>query len=107
MDDILAEGIEERFARHRKMAEKCREWALKHWALFAEEGYESNTLTVIENTRDIVVADLIKELAKYHVVIANGYGKLKEKTFRIAHMGDCTYPDLLGLLALIDEILEL
>ncbi len=107
MDDILAEGIEERFARHKQMAERCREWARKHWEMFPEEGYESNTLTVIKNTRGVSIAGLNKELAKYNVVIANGYGKLKEKTFRIAHMGDCTYPDLLGLLALIDEILGL
>lgn len=107
MDDILAEGIVERFARHRKMSGKCREWARKHWALFPEEGYESNTLTVIENTRGISVGDLNKNLAKHHLAIANGYGDLKEKTFRIAHMGDCTYPDLLGCLALIDEILGL
>ncbi len=105
MDDIIAEGIEERFARHAKMAAKCREWAKKHFALFPEEGYESKTLTVIDNAKGISVGDLNNELAKYQCVIANGYGKIKDKTFRIAHMGDCTYPDLLGLLALIDEIL--
>ncbi len=107
MDDILAEGIEERFARHLKMAEKCRDWARKHWSLFPEKGYESKTLTVINNTRGISIGDLNKELAKHHLAIANGYGDLKDKTFRIAHMGDCTYPDLLGCLAIIDEILGL
>jgi aspartate aminotransferase-like enzyme len=107
MDDIIAEGLENRFARHKKMAEKCRAWAKKHFDTFPEKGYESNTLTVITNTKNISVGDLNKELAKHHCAIANGYGDLKDKTFRIAHMGDCTYPDLLGLLAVIDEILGL
>ena len=39
--------------------------------------------------------------------IANGYGDLKEKTFRIAHMGDLTPADVAGLLHAINEILDL
>jgi aspartate aminotransferase-like enzyme len=33
----------------------------------------------------------------------NGNGKLKEETFRIAHMGDITIDDLKELLNCIDE----
>ncbi len=33
----------------------------------------------------------------------NGYGKLKEQTFRIAHMGDITLDDLKELLGWIEE----
>jgi len=39
--------------------------------------------------------------------ISNGYGDLKEKTFRIAHMGDLTTADIRGLLSTIDMILGL
>jgi len=35
--------------------------------------------------------------------VGNGYGKLKEQTFRIAHMGDITLDDLKELLGWIDE----
>jgi aspartate aminotransferase-like enzyme len=38
--------------------------------------------------------------------ISNGYGKLKEKTFRIAHMGDITIEEIEELVAVIDEILK-
>jgi len=38
--------------------------------------------------------------------ISNGYGELKEKTFRIAHMGQITPVDIMGLLDTIDEVLE-
>jgi len=38
-------------------------------------------------------------------VISNGYGVLKEKTFRIAHMGDTQEWELRGLLATIERII--
>ena len=40
-------------------------------------------------------------------VLSNGYGKLKEKTFRIAHMGDLQMSDIDELLGAIEEILKL
>ena len=45
------------------------------------------------------------ELKKRRLLISNGYGKLREKTFRIAHMGDRTIIELKELLDAIDEIL--
>ena len=55
--------------------------------MFPEQGYESVTLSCIENTRtDLTVKDLSAGMAKRGIAISAGYGKLKEKTFRIAHM---------------------
>ena len=106
MDDILAEGLEARWARHIEMANVVRDWARKDWALFSNEQFLSNTVTTIRNTRGISVADLNKELGKRGAMISNGYGNtLKEKTFRIAHMGDLTVADIHWVLGLIDEIL--
>ena len=39
--------------------------------------------------------------------LSNGYGDLKEKTFRIAHMADTTMDELNELLADIEDILQL
>ena len=61
-----------------------------NFALFAEERYASNTLTTIKNTRGISVAELNKKLGEHGYMISNGYGSLKEVTFRIAHMADTT-----------------
>lgn len=105
MDDIFAEGLENRFARHKAMADYVREWARENFALFAQPGYESNTLTAIRNTRGISVAALNEELGRRGAAISNGYGKLKEKTFRIAHMGDIQLSDIKELLSQIDEII--
>jgi predicted phosphoserine aminotransferase len=108
LDAILAEGLEQRWARHIAMAEMVRAWARKYWALFPDEAYLSNTVTTIENTRGISVADLNAALAERGAMISNGYGaKLREKTFRIAHMGDLTPDDIRWLLDQINDILNL
>jgi len=108
MDRILAEGVENRFTRHAEMAKYIQDWARKYFALYAaDEKYLSPTVTNITNTRDISVADLNKELAKRGAMISNGYGVLKEKAFRIAHMGDIQLEDLRWLTSQIEEILGL
>ena len=89
------------------MAELTRKWATDQgFELFPEGGYESNTLTALNNNRGIVVADLIKKLEERGVTISNGYGDLKEKSFRIAHMGDTKPDEIKTLLSMINEILE-
>ncbi|MBI5158730.1 alanine--glyoxylate aminotransferase family protein [Candidatus Micrarchaeota archaeon] len=103
----LAEGLDKRYEKHAKMAERVREWGKKNFALFPEPGYESQTLSVMTNTRNISVEDLNTKLKAKGVMIGNGYGKIKEKTFRIAHMGETTLDDINALLAMIDEILGL
>jgi len=107
LDRILQETMPVREARHREMAEHTRDWARERFALFPEAGYESITLTTIRNTRNIDVAALNRSLADRNAVIGNGYGKLKNQTFRIAHMGEIRKPDVVELLGWIDEILGL
>ncbi len=104
---IEVEGIENRFARHAEMAKVVREWGNKNFKMLPEEQYASNTLTTFLNTRGINVGDLNKELGKRGWMISNGYGDLKEKTFRIAHMADTQMETVLELLKEIDDILGL
>ena len=105
LDRILEEGLENRFARHLQMAEIVRGWARDRFALFAREDCLSNTLTAVANTRQINVGQLNKKLGELGYSISNGYGQLKEKTFRIAHMGDATVKEINELLQTIDSIL--
>lgn len=104
LDRILKEGIENRFAHHRKMADLVRAWGKANFALFADEKYASNTLTTVKNTRGISVSELNKKLGELGYMISNGYGALKEATFRIAHMADVTVDEINELLALIDKL---
>lgn len=104
LDRILAEGLENRFARHSAMAAAAQNWAAKRgWPLFAPEGYRSQTLTVVSNPPAFDCSDFNKFVAPKGIRLANGYGDLKGKTFRIAHMGEITPADVAELLALIDE----
>lgn len=105
LDRILEEGLENRFKRHKEMAEEVRAWAREHFEIFPEEKYMSNTVTTIKNTKNIDVADLNKKLGARGLQISNGYGKLKDKTFRIAHMADLTMEDIKDLLNNINDIL--
>jgi aspartate aminotransferase-like enzyme len=107
MDSILAEGLENRWARHIEMAEHTRAWARKNFRIYGDERYLSNTVTNVENTRSINIGDLNKELGQRGAMISNGYGDLKDKCFRIAHMGDLTLADMTWLTAQIDDILGL
>ncbi|WP_313345836.1 alanine--glyoxylate aminotransferase family protein [Sedimentibacter sp.] len=106
LNKILEEGLDNRYERHLSMAEYVRGWAKKNFELFPEEKYASITLTTIKNIKGINVAELNKELGKRGYAISNGYGDLKEKTFRIAHMGDYTLNDVKELLENIDEIIN-
>jgi aspartate aminotransferase-like enzyme len=101
---LVAEGMENVWQRHREMGDFVRTWAKEHFDLFCEEQYASNTLTTISNTRGINVGEVIKAVQqKHNTAFGNGYGNLKERTFRIAHMGDITLDELKELLAWIDE----
>lgn len=105
LDKILnVEGLDNRFDRHAHLAQIVRDWAEKHFELYAKDGYRSNTVTTIMNTKGNSVAELNKELGKRGYMISNGYGDLKEKAFRIAHMADRQEADLLALLSEIEDI---
>jgi aspartate aminotransferase-like enzyme len=105
LDRILAEGLEKRYARHKEMALYTRAWAKERFALYPEEQHASVTLTTITNTKGFNVGSLNSELGKLGMQISNGYGDLKEKTFRIAHMGELTLADVKEVTAAIDRIL--
>ena len=104
---LLDEGMENVWARHTKMAQFVRGWAVKNFGLFAPDDFASDTLTAVKNTRGINVAEVINAIQqKHNTIFGNGYGKLKEQTFRIAHMGDITIDDLKELLGWIEEEIQ-
>jgi aspartate aminotransferase-like enzyme len=107
MDLLLEETYDHVYQRHKEMADYTQQWAKKHFALFPEPGYESITVSCIQNTSGKNVQELNSKLAEKGFMISNGYGKLKEKTFRIGHMGEWNLAGIKEVLALINEIWEL
>lgn len=106
LDRILDEGLPARFARHAGMAGRVQAWARERFALFGDPANLSPTLTCVSNTRGVDVGALNAHLRQTHQMqIANGYGKLKGGTFRLAHMGETRPEDVAQLLAALDDYL--
>jgi len=108
LDRIFAEGLEARFDRHAAMSQRVYDWSLEHgMSPFAEEGARSKTVATINNSRNIDIAALNGFLMeKYKMRMSNGYGDLKNKTFRIATMGETSMDDINQLLSAIEEFLK-
>lgn len=108
LDRILAEGLENRFNRHAAMAKRTQDWAMAHgMEPLAPEAYRSKTVSTITNSRGMDISALNKFLLTRQMRIANGYGELKDKTYRIAHMGEIQMKDVDILLGAMEEFLAL
>ena len=112
LDEIFAEGLENRFARHRKTSQTTRDWAARHgFNLFPETGFESVTLTCVNNGakpggRTVDVPKLQKLVKEQGFLIDGGYGKIKGTTFRISNMGDETEATMNQLFAAMDNAIK-
>lgn len=112
LEDIFAEGLEARYARHSKLARLTRDWAARHgFNLFPEPGFESETLTCVNNgakpgSRTVDVAKLQKLVKDQGFLIDGGYGKIKGTTFRLSNMGDETEASMNALYAALDSAMK-
>ncbi|MFL2905292.1 MAG: pyridoxal-phosphate-dependent aminotransferase family protein [Limisphaerales bacterium] len=112
LDEFMTEGLENRYARHRKTNQMSRDWAAKHgFILFPEAGYESLSLTCINNGAKeggaVVDVPKLQGLMKEKgILIDGGYGKLKGKAFRLSNMGDETEETMGDLFAKLDVSME-
>lgn len=112
LDEFFAEGLENRFARHRKTNQMTRAWAAGHgFNLFPETGYESITLCCVNNGakpggRTVDVAKLQKLVKEQGFLIDGGYGKIKGTTFRISNMGDETEATMQQLFDALDKAMK-
>ena len=104
--------MEARYARHRKTNQMVRDWAGKHgFTLFPEKGFESLTLTCVNNGakpggRVVDVAKLQKLVKDQGFLIDSGYGKIKGTTFRISNMGDETEATMNQLYVALDSAMK-
>lgn len=107
LDAMLEETMDGRWQRHLAMRDRTRSWAKSRgFDLLTEEQYGSPTVTTVSNTHNISISELNKFLRQRGMILSNGYGALKEKTFRIGHMGDWQLSDIDELLGHIDNFLR-
>ncbi len=109
---IVAEGMDARWERHRKMAERMWSWVdgLREnrglaVSVLAHEGGRSPTVTCVRVPKDQEVAAILGTMRERGYVIASGYGRLKKETVRIGHMGEHTMDELDELLEVLEEVL--
>lgn len=107
LDDMMAEGMEARFARHIAMRDRTISWAKGHgFELFGDEAYASPTVTNLKNNLSIDIPALNAYLREQGMILSNGYGNLKNISFRIAHMGDLQMDDMEELFTAVDAFLD-
>ena len=106
LDYILnTEGLVNRFKRHEQLGDKTRSWANNLGLdMFPEKGYESNTVSTIKNSLNLDIGKIVNSLLERGYRIVNGYGNLKNSTFRIGHMGEVSIKQLEAMLNILTEV---
>jgi aspartate aminotransferase-like enzyme len=103
---IRAEGLENLWARHARLAAACRAGVqAMGLQLFAER--PNNALTVITVPPGLDGTATLKKLEKQHgYKLADGQDTLKGQIWRLSHMGYTDAFDLIGALAALELVLQ-
>ncbi len=109
---IRLDGMEARWARHAEMGERVACWVAGSrertghpLGILAAEGHRCETVTAVTLPEYLHGTDVVAAVAELGYTLGEGYGALKQTTFRIGHMGDHTLETLNGLLESIDRAL--
>lgn len=109
---IKEETMEARWARHSAMLERCGEWVDSmredrgvNISVLAPAGHRSPTVTTVKMPEGQPSAPVVTAMKERGFVIGGGYGKIKEFTFRIGHMGDHTVEGQEAVLQALGEVL--
>lgn len=112
LDRIMTETLEARFTRHAHMAARCHEWVGEvrertglEVGVLATQGARSPTVTCITLPEPLSGPAVVRQVRSAGWVIGGGYGRLKESTVRIGHMGDHTAGKLEELLPVVEAAL--
>jgi alanine-glyoxylate transaminase/serine-glyoxylate transaminase/serine-pyruvate transaminase len=111
---LEAEGLDNVFARHHRLAEATRR-AVRAWrqndgpeifALDPAAQSDSITAVLVPEGYD---ADKVRQVCvdKFNVSLGGGLDRLRGRVFRIGHLGDLNEPMVLGAIAAVEMALEL
>jgi aspartate aminotransferase-like enzyme len=109
--DSRKETIEARWERHATMARRMWAWvdevrdAGVPISILAPEGYRSPTVTCVGLPANLTGTAITAAMKTRGFTISTGYGKLKDTTIRIGHMGDHTVEELDAVLDALREVL--
>lgn len=102
LDMILEEGLDNVFARHKRLAEATRR-AVRAWGLeiqCADPAVYSPVLTGVMMPAG-VDADAVRKVIyeRFNMSLGQALGKIKGTMFRIGHLGDCNELTLMATLS--------
>ncbi|MEM2004852.1 MAG: alanine--glyoxylate aminotransferase family protein [Zestosphaera sp.] len=104
---ISSEGFENRYVRHKVMAESFRQGVEElGLSIVAEKDFRSDTVTAVWLPEGIKLQDLSSEMMNRNVVIAGGLSELAGKMFRVGHMGEVNANDVLSTIAALERSLK-
>jgi predicted phosphoserine aminotransferase len=110
LDFIAEETIERRWQRHAELAQRTYAWidAMNERGVsldtMAPAGARSPTVTCIRLPAGWTGPKVVAAARERGFAVATGYGKLKDGTFRIGHMGDHTMDELEALLEALTDV---
>jgi aspartate aminotransferase-like enzyme len=106
LEKIRAEGIENIWARHARMAQACRA-GVQALGLELFASVPAEAVTSVRVPPQLDGQELLRRLEKhYGIKLAGGQDQLKGKIFRIAHMGYMDFFDILAALSAIELVLR-
>jgi aspartate aminotransferase-like enzyme len=101
---LLTEGLEGAFDRHVRLGRACREGAkAMGLELFSPDDDRSAVVTAIRTPDSVESTEIVSTLRdRFGITIATGQGELKEKIFRIGHIGYFDVFDITTALAAVE-----
>ena len=108
LEQIVAEGMENRFSRHQKIASAFREAmiALGLKLLPVHKNLSANTLTAVYFPKNISGSAFLGHISKNDIILAGGLlPSHKALYFRVGHMGSVNNNDIIAVIAAIESAL--
>jgi serine---pyruvate transaminase len=101
---LLDEGLEAAFDRHMRLGRACREGAkAMGLELFSPDEDRSAVVTAIRAPEGIDASEIVSTLRdRFGITIATGQAELKEKIFRVGHIGYFDVFDITTALAAVE-----
>lgn len=109
LKQILEEGLENRFERHRRIAAACRAGlnALELSMVPAEDSFCSSTLSAPCYPGGVSAVEFLPAVKKAGAVLAGGlHPDIKSTYFRIGHMGAVKPGDILATIGAVETALK-
>lgn len=109
-DELLEEGLQNSFNRHRMVADACRDGAesagFRLWARKREDA--ANTVTALHIPSGITDAEIVSLMVeKYGILIGGGYKETKGELIRIGHMGyQATLTNIITTIAALERTVQ-